>query len=212
MNELLQKLNTAHRICTEANEHYTAIDGLQQKIDKIQSKIPKRKRIYTLTCGMYFVLIFLLMLMAKEISEKIIYFLGIVIMAAVAYFIWRVLSALMQIRVKPLRAKIEEHSTAAQKIFDANAEHMAFLPADYWYPIATDYLIKMVQTGRAATLSEALDKYDEQLHRWKLEEASAQMLAMQQQQAAHLANIQRNTGISAVADVVTAAINISNRW
>lgn len=31
-----------------------------------------------------------------------------------------------------------------------------------------------------------------------------------QHQAAHLANIQRNTGISAVADVVTAAINISN--
>lgn len=217
MNELLQKLNTAHRICIQANEHYTAIDGLRQQINETQAKAGERKgkRILQWVCFILFIVVCETVVLPplKSISKDLAtYTIPVLwILYIIAFLLIRSrYRASVKEKISGFNQQIEEHNAAAQRIFDANAEQMAFLPSDYWYPIATDYLMKMLQTGRAATLSEALDKYDEQLHRWKLEDASAQVLAMQQQQAAHLANIQRNTGVSAVADVVTAAINISN--
>ena len=64
---------------------------------------------------------------------------------------------------------IEKEKAAAQQIFDNNVNDLAFLPVDYWYPLATEYLVKVVQADRANSLAEALSMFDEQLHRWKIE-------------------------------------------
>ena len=39
---------------------------------------------------------------------------------------------------------IEKEKAAAQQIFDNNVNDLAFLPVDYWYPLATEYLVKVV--------------------------------------------------------------------
>lgn len=113
--------------------------------------------------------------------------------------------------IAKLQAQIEKEKGYAQQIFDDHVEELAFLPVDYWYPMATEYLMKVIQAKRANTLGEAIDKFEEQLHRWKIEEANAQMIAQQQQQTAHLASIKTSSKISAAANVTNTIFNIASR-
>lgn len=85
--------------------------------------------------------------------------------------------------------KAKENRTIADQIAEDNAEILAVLPLKYRYPLASNYIVELFANGRAATLPEALDKYDEQLHRWKIEHAMQQELALQAAQLQVLAEI-----------------------
>ena len=106
---------------------------------------------------------------------------------------------------------IEKEKAAAQQIFDNNVNDLAFLPVDYWYPLATEYLVKVVQADRANTLAEALSMFDEQLHRWKIEEANAEIVAQQKAQTANLNSIRKSSKVSAIANTANAIVNISSK-
>lgn len=95
----------------------------------------------------------------------------------------------------------------AQKIYQASYKALSFLPEEYQYPLATGYLVKMVMTNRASTLAEALNLYDEQLHRWRIENAYEQMLAQQQEQANLLRDIDANSQVAAVASTANTIFN-----
>ena len=53
------------------------------------------------------------------------------------------------------------------------------IPPRYQYPIATAFIADIFQTGRVKTIGAALDKYEEQLHRWKVESAAQEAVALQ---------------------------------
>ena len=53
--------------------------------------------------------------------------------------------------------------------------------------------------------------FDEQLHRWKVEEANTSIVAQQQAQTEALKGIRKSSAINAAANVANAAANIS-RW
>ena len=106
---------------------------------------------------------------------------------------------------------IEKEKAASQQIFDNNVNDLAFLPVDYWYPLATEYLVKVVQADRANTLAEALSMFDEQLHRWKIEEANAEIVAQQKAQTANLNSIRKSSKVSAIANTANAIVNISSK-
>ncbi|MBQ2715871.1 MAG: hypothetical protein IJF21_03630 [Clostridia bacterium] len=55
-----------------------------------------------------------------------------------------------------------------------NHHVVEFLPASYRNPQATSYMLLAVSNGRADTLKEAINLYEEQLHRWKLEQYARQ--------------------------------------
>ncbi len=93
---------------------------------------------------------------------------------------------------------------------EANFEDLKFLPDDYWYPLATGYLIKIISTQRADSLKEALDMFDAQLHRWKVEEANAEIIAQQQTQTAHPKSIRTGSKINAAANVINGLNNMYN--
>ena len=104
----------------------------------------------------------------------------------------------------------EEMYNSGTEYLNANLSDLIFLPNSYWYPLATGYLVKTVQEQRAATLQEALDKYDEQLHRWTLEANQQQILQQQRVQSRQLDNINSsinfNTAVTAAgfaADILT---------
>lgn len=50
---------------------------------------------------------------------------------------------------------------------------------EYEIPMAVDYLIQIIQTGRVDTMREAYDKLDEQLHRWTMEKLQNQQIEIQ---------------------------------
>ena len=80
------------------------------------------------------------------------------------------------------RSKIDEGTN----ILEQNANIISVLPGDYIYPRATDYIARMVSAGRVGTIAEALSMYDEQMHRWQMEDAQNAILQQQMKQNAEL--------------------------
>lgn len=216
MNELLEKLKAADAICKQANPYYESATQLQQQCDEQLATLPKRKKKWIIIAVVIYLVIVPIVsniLLAIPVIGK---FLGAVagmggLVAAIFVGVngWKKEQVKTDEEVARLQKEIQAKKDQGQAVFDQYAAEMDFLPVDYWYPLATEYLVNMVKSGRASTLGEAIDRFDEQLHRWKIEESNAQMLAMQQQQTAHLASIKTSSKISAAANVTNTIFNIA---
>ena len=99
-----------------------------------------------------------------------------------------------------LEANAEEG--VAINIMTEGEEKLSIIPPDYRYPIASSYILKMVSSDRADEMREALSLYDEQLHRWKIENTQSAMLAEQMRQTETLKSINKRSGVSAAASVI----------
>ena len=201
MDDLQEKLAFAHKLCTELSNRAEKANALEREGLDAQYKLKRHKGL--LGYGLYF----LIAVFTGAILEAILPFLKIIgTIAGVFTGVY-----LYQRKAKALTAKLpyieqaKAEREAAARILAVNQDALAFLPEDYWYPLATGYLLKMVETDRADTLREALAMLDEQLHRWKMEDAQAQILAEQQAQTALLREIHSDTSFTAVAAAAAAA-------
>ena len=95
----------------------------------------------------------------------------------------------------------EEKLNSANMLIQKHADDLVIIPQQYWYPMATNYIVELFRTGRATTMPIALDKLEEQIHRWNMEAVMQQTLANQMVQTQMLRNIQVNTATSVAADV-----------
>jgi hypothetical protein len=57
---------------------------------------------------------------------------------------------------------------------------MSIIPEKYRYPLSTDFLADVLICGRADTMKEALNLYEEQIHRWNVESKMDAVLKRQQ--------------------------------
>ncbi len=190
METLLRQLNQADRICSEANVFFEKEAAFQGRADSKQAHLIKN----TVRVGLvaFFV----------GLNSELVWL--IILVAAGAFF------ALTKFKIKDLSEKAAAEDKKGMKILKDNYEDLKFLPEDYWYPLATGYLVKIISTRRADSLKEALDMFDAQLHRWKVEEANAEMVAQQQAQTAHLKSIRTSSKINAVANVMNTMNNMYN--
>lgn len=213
MEELLNALQNADGICGRANIHLEKAAQCDGEAAALEADLNK-KTIIMCIAG---VAVWLFSgLIGNSIGKipvvggifQFIFSLGVI--GIIVYFVW--------MRRKALNAKLTakkdeaaQERAQAQQIFDENGEALAFLPSDYWYPLATSYLVKAVATNRVAGLAEALDKFDEQLHRWKVEEANASILAQQEEQTAYLKSIKVSNKVNAAANISNVIFNIASR-
>lgn len=96
-------------------------------------------------------------------------------------------------------------------IVETYQHDIAVLPPNYQYSIAAEYIYTCLINQRASTMSEAINLYEEQLHRWKIENYQQQMVNIQLQQQRTLNSVKRNSAVSAGANVASAMINIASR-
>lgn len=214
MNELLQKLKAADRVCQSANEHYVKADQIESPISELSGKIKKAKTKWIIIGIVAWAIIaYLLESMARHIPflGDTFMFIMLAVVVVLSIICYRKEKEAINSKIAKIQEQAQAERNIAQQIFENNIATMEFLPSDYWYPLATEYLIKAIQIGRASTLPEAIDKFEEQLHRWKIEEANSQMLAMQQQQTAYLSSIKTSSKVSAAANVANAFINLSSK-
>lgn len=129
--------------------------------------------------------------------------IGLIMMGVIFVGLW-----LIPFGVKKHIKKAEEYEKRAQKDFNAAnmlirryANCLSIIPQRYWYPMATNFLVEVFQTGRANTIPMALDKLEEQIHRWNMEYAMRQTLANQIMQTESLRRIEIGTTASVIADV-----------
>ena len=207
MDELTEKLIRADEVCNQTNGYLEEADRIESRKEKIVNKLMKADKVLSFIIGF---------LSWEIIGRALLKFhmniLGIippVLGISIGILFHKYAAGGLINRVSSgYDRKIQEQQGVAQGIFEENYDDMAFLPEEYWYPLATSYLINIAKTGRCRDLNEALDKFDEQLHRWKLEETNSEILAQQQLQTANLRSINTSSGINAAANVMNAIINL----
>lgn len=111
-------------------------------------------------------------------------------------------------RIPVLDKEIASLEKELAEYSEKNAEAISFLPEEYCFDMALEYMIKLLQTERAQTLPECYDKLEEQIHRWNMEEASAEMLQNQKSMQRDLDDIETSAAIAAEASVISAVSDI----
>jgi len=81
---------------------------------------------------------------------------------------------------------------------NANIQYVNLIPPNYRYPLALDEIYSYLANHRAESWKEAVNLYEEQLHRWKLEENSEEALLLQAQTAALAGRAASSAGTAAL--------------
>ena len=208
MENLLNALQNADRICGQTNIHFEKAAQMERQIEISTAKLKKAKKKWIgIGFGFWFVV--------GTVSGSIPFLAQVLLIVSIIGGIvlgvggYRNEKTTLEEQISSLQKKAQKERDAAQQIFEENYEALSFLPDDYWYPLATSYLVKAIASKRVETLGDALDRFDAQLHRWKVEEANAAILAQQQAQTEHLKSIRTSSKVNATANVVNAAANIA---
>ena len=78
---------------------------------------------------------------------------------------------------------------------------ITILPPDYQYSMAAEYIYSCLRNQRANTIGEAVNLYEDQLHKWRVENSLQQLTQIQKEQAASSRYIKATSGIAAAASV-----------
>lgn len=213
METLLTALQNADRICSLANVHFENAAQLEQQLQTLTARLKKTKTKWTLIGFVLWTLAGTLLggFARGQFLSLLISVGSIVAGVTVGTRGYRKEKTSLESEIRSHRVSIQAERTQARKILDDNYQALSFLPDDYWYPMATNYLVKAIASRRVQSLGEALDRFDAQLHRWKVEEANANLLAQQQLQTDHLRSIRVSSKVSAAANVTNTVFNIASR-
>ncbi len=164
MNDLMKKLDVAYTVYEQANEYFVKARLLGREVQKREDGYGKHRVIsWCMVFGAWFIGYFLEyigLLKGGLISAMFIY---LPIPVAIAYR--------MKIKManknfaNSQQVLIDKENAAGQKILQDNARVFDFLPNNYVNLPAISSIRSIIQQGRAKTLPEALNLYDEQKHR-----------------------------------------------
>ena len=97
--------------------------------------------------------------------------------------------------VKPIadeaNKKIEKLKQIMENFVNENLHYIEFIPIKYRNLEAVSYMFIAASNGRADTLKEAINLYEEQLHRWNLEMAANKVAEAQQYTARAIDELNR---------------------
>lgn len=113
-------------------------------------------------------------------------------------------------QVLQMRAAVGELSKRYESVALSNAAVINALPRDYRYLYAAQFFEQALVNGRADSMKEAVNLFEEDQHRKSLENMNRQMLFDNQRQAEMLAGIESSSRAAAVGANVSAAFSILN--
>jgi hypothetical protein len=113
-------------------------------------------------------------------------------------------------QVQSNQSIMQSISAQIQDVACSNAEVINALPRDYRYYHAVSFFEQALSNGRADSMKEAVNLYEEELHRQKLENQNQQMMMDNACQMEMMANIEQNTSDAARNSGVAAAFSILN--
>ena len=223
-NQLTVQLKEVNEIVTRAYQLIQEAESIRADLETRAAKNHRSRKIYRIVGGLicYFagnilssiVLSILVKLRMPDEMAAICSIVGTIGLAVYFYitFAAKIIQSMLGEGGKKYEAalqKAEEYEAEGTKLIDENSDVLSVIPSEYWYPQATDYLYRMVSTNRADSINQALQMFDEQKHRWNVEQANNEMIQQQRQQTNSLASIKTSSKISAAANVVNALSNLS---
>ena len=155
----------------EAN---TLIDNVYDKINRAVDKYESKKIILSLKSAVicsalisftFFIIFTVVVMMFLRLDQDAFTPLCLIL----PWVVFVVLLVLRFMYLKKLKANADNTIKEAMDLFSANEDLINVYPVDYQYPLAADYIYKMIETRRAPTMNKVLDKCDEYIHQQKME-------------------------------------------
>ena len=104
--------------------------------------------------------------------------------------------------------KIEQISNEIERVATEGADHINQLPRDYRNYNAAQFFESALANGRADNMKEAVNLYEDELHKMRLENMSAQTLRASEQQARMLASIEESSRVTANVSKANLVFNV----
>lgn len=115
-----------------------------------------------------------------------------------------------QKQIDSLAPQMEQISQEIYRVTTENQALIDAMPRDYRYYDAVAFFERALVNGQADSMKEAINLYEEYIHRQNMELHDRQMLAQSQMQSDMLANIERSSHQTAVNSGIAAAFSVLN--
>lgn len=207
--ELIEKFNKLYDICVQLEEYNSQYEEHEQKIRDYQEQIQQ--------CHLPIVakvfLVILIMGIIASLAQMIFgvgkgLYLQLLLMIVAAYYgIKKIDEFYFATKTEEIKWYEEEIQKEEQEktllmeqakwcLWDQE-ELLNVVPDEYLGTLPIGEMRKYLIQKRAETLPEAINLYEEQLHRWKIEEQNNMILESQYRQEERLANIAFYSALSA---------------
>ena len=147
----------------------TIYDSVNYVIDKYQSKKELLSFKTTIICSAVISFIVWIVIGAIIIGNHLDQVKYFPVCYITPWVVFVVLIVLRCIYIGTLKKNANATIKAALELYDANQSLIEMFPTGYQYPLAADYIYKMIETRRAPTMNKILDKCDEYIHQQKME-------------------------------------------
>lgn len=213
----IKPLNEMSKLRQE-NDHFQKVISVNDF--KNLSEERNRKDAVIMSCAMGIVYFMFAMSIVPIYSKN---FIGIFITSGIITMIGILITFIMYFNsretfrikksniVKNAEEQIFRINQRVNEILNQYENDFQILPPDYQYSIAAEYIYKCFLNQRAATISEAVNLFEEQLHRWKIENYHQQLMNIQYQQQCTMEAVKRNSAISAGASVANLFVSIASK-
>ena len=191
--ELIKQVRDTNDLCHAAHTYYEKSQAILSEIKDISASRRRRMPLGFITLGIATFFSLPAAMIGESVEAIPLYlFLFGLIGFAIFWFVY-VCGISLNRKETVIRERARKEQEKGEAVLQNNVDVLKVIPNKYWFPIATNYLLEMLATGRVSTLNEGLDKVDEYLHRMRMEEQQSAILTAQIMQLATLQRIERNT-------------------
>ena len=234
MNErelALEKVNLALPVYEKINELYFAANSLNQQAmaaradeERVRQNMNKRHKTdwKNMNYGLFFIgfIILIPLMVAVDSTLKKMPFVSVLLKIAI------LVGAVMLYLKRKARIKNKHEQTEAEintmmpqmesisqeiyRVTTENQEKINLMPRDYRYYDAVAFFESALANGRADSMKEAINLYEETIHRQNMELNGRQMLEQCRMQSAMLANIEQYSKEAAINSGIAATFFVMN--
>lgn len=234
MNErelALEKVNLALPVYEKINELYFAANSLNQQAmaaradeERVRQNMNKRHKTdwKNMNYGRFFIgfIILIPLMVAVDTTLKKMPFvsalLEIAILVGVVMLYLKRKARIKnkheqtEAEINTMMPKMESISQEIYRVTTENQEKINLMPRDYRYYDAVAFFESALANGRADSMKEAINLYEETIHRQNMELNGRQMLEQCRMQSAMLANIEQYSKEAAINSGIAATFSVMN--
>lgn len=196
--ELIGQIEAAHAALKNIYTHYDRAEKLRKEAEEAEAALHAQKKLFQ-KIGIPLVII-----------SGIIPPLGWLIVIALGLLVLhQVKKKQVAEQVQQCKASAVSETGVAEQLIVDNLGVLSILPDDYWYPMASENILKILREGRVTTLNDALDRFDRLRREWQMDQRYAELSAAMVQQSNNLESIERSSRINAAINAGRAAADIT---
>ncbi|MBQ7973212.1 MAG: hypothetical protein IJ291_07145 [Lachnospiraceae bacterium] len=118
----------------------------------------------------------------------------------------------LAVRLKEEEEKLKLNIDEMNQIINDNKDVLFVIPEKYRYAHAVAFMLEYLQTLRADNFKEAINLYEEEMHRIRMEQGQQQIILIQNQQQRALNSINNYNKAMTVMSAVNTAANVSSAF